>query len=164
MRLDRVPAGTSIFIDSTIFIYCFTARSMQCREFLERCERGELRGYSTVVVLAETAHRLMIVEAVAGGLVSSGNAVRKLREKPSLVKKLQRYRELVERIPLMGIEVASLEIQTLLASWDLQKRHGLLVNDSLIAAAAPAQGLKAIASADRDFQRLGLAFYSPSDL
>lgn len=164
MRLDRVPASASIFIDATIFIYCFTARSMQCREVLERCERGELRGYSSIVVLAETAHRLMMIEAVANDLVSTGNVVQKLREKPALVKKLHRYRELVERIPLMGIEVAPLEIQTLLHSWDLQKRHGLLVNDSLIAASALALGLKAIATADRDFQRLGLAFYSPSDL
>ncbi len=137
---------------------------MQCREILERCERGEVRGYTSVVVLTETAHRLMIIEAVTTGLLTAGNVVRKLRQKPALVKKLHLYREPVQRIPLMGIEVAPLEIQTFLHCWDLQKSYGFLVKDSVIAASALALGVPAIASADPDFERLGLDLYSPSDL
>lgn len=164
MKLAGVPSGTSVFVDSTIFIYHFIDGSSQCSAFLERCERGELRGYTSVTVLTKTAHRLMMIEAVTTGLVTPGNAVRKLGQKPALVKKLHLYREQVERIPLMGIEVAPLPIQTFLQSWDLQKRHGFLVNDSLIAAGALALGVAAIASADPDFERLALDLYSPTDV
>ena len=164
LTLDRVPAGVPIFVDSSIFIYHFTQSSPQCRRFLERCERGDILGVTSVVVLAETAHRLMMIEAVATHLVSAGKVARKLREQPLLVKKLRLYRDQVERIPLMGIEVAPLEMRTFMNALDFQRSRGLLVNDSLVAAAATNMGAAGIASADRDFARLDIEFYSPDDL
>ena len=164
MKLTDVPGGTSVLIDSTIFIYHFVGASSQCSEFLERCERGELRGYTSVVVLTETAHRLMTIEAVAAGVAAAGNVVRKLRQKPALVKRLHLYRAQIESVPLMGIQVAPLDLGTFIEAGDLQKEHGLLVNDSLIAAAAFALRVPAIASADPDFKRLELEFYCPTDL
>ena len=100
MTLDRVPASSRVFIDSTIFIYHATGVSAQCRAFLERCEAGDLRGITSVVVLAEVAHRLMMIEAVESKLVSAGNVVKKLRARPDLIRRLRIYREQVERIQL----------------------------------------------------------------
>lgn len=164
MILDRVPAGSSIFIDSSIFIYHFTAVSVQCRDFLERCELGEIRGMTSVVVLAEVAHRLMMIEAVAAGSVTAGNVAKKLRERPAVVRKLRIYSEQVERIPLMGIEVMPVSLKTFSQIFALQRGPGLLVNDSLVAAAAGEAGAGGIASADRDFERLRVRLYWPSDL
>lgn len=161
MRIDDVPAGIDGFIDSTIFIYHFTGVSEDCRTFLERCERGEIHGITSVIVLAEVAHRLMTIEAVARGLVSAGGVVRKLREKPALVRKLSAYQEQVARIPLMGIEIVPFDLRLLLASAALRTALGLLVNDSLVVAAAIDAEVKAIASADRDLRRVkDLAFYA----
>lgn len=164
MKLTGVRDGTSILIDSTIFVYHFAGASSQCSDFLERCERGEVHGYTSVVVLAETAHRLMTMETVTAGLAVPGNIVRRLRQKPALVKRLHLYRQHVQSIPLMGIEVAPLDLRALIEAGELQKQFGLLVNDSLIAATALARRLPAIASADSDFERLELDVYSPTDL
>jgi len=163
--LEHVPAGSQVFIDSTIFIYHFTGVSSDCRAFLERCEREDVKASTSVIVLAEVAHRLMMVEAVTSGLVTPGNVAKKLREKPELAKKLGTYQRQVASIPEMGIDVMVLDVDVVRRSGDLRTRHGLMVNDSLLCASALASGVTALASADRDFERVGeLQVFRPGDL
>lgn len=165
MTLDAVVSGTRIFLDSTIFVYHATGASPECRTLLERCESGDLSGVTSVVVLAEVAHRLMTVEAVAAGLVSGKDVVKKLRAKPEVVRGLRIYQDHVERIPLMGVDVLPIDLSVLLRSADIRRQHGLLVNDSLVVAVAQAAGIKTLASADADFERVkNLRLYRPSDL
>lgn len=163
--LDRLPDGAVVFIDAPIFIYHFTGASESCRELLERCERGALQGVTSAVTLAEVTHRLMLVEAVAEGLVTPGNVVRKLRERPEIVRRLGAYQDRVEEIPLMGIRVTEIDLRSLLLAAGVRRRHGLLTNDSLALATAEDLGVRAIASADRDFAEIpGLDLYRPADL
>ena len=165
MTLDRVPPASRIFVDSTVFIYHATGASPQCRAFLERCEAGAIAGVTSVIVLAEVAHRLMAVEAVAKGLVSGKDVVKKLRARPDVARRLHVYQEQVERIPLMGVNVIAFDLGALLHSADVRRRYGLLVNDSLVVAAAQAAGVEHLASADADFDRVKeLRVYRPSDL
>jgi predicted nucleic acid-binding protein len=165
LTLDRVPPASHIFLDSTIFIYHATATSRQCRVLLERCEAGDVAGVTSVVVVAEVAHRLMIIEAVSTGVVSGKDVTKKLRARPDLVRQLHIYQEHIERIPLMGVQVLPLEFETLLRSGDIRRRYGLLVNDSLVVAAASGAGITHLASADADFRRVKeLKLYRPGDL
>ncbi len=165
MTLDQVLPGSRVFIDSTIFIYHFTGASADCRRFLERCERGDLKGITSTVVLAEVAHRLMMIEAVARGLLPAGNVARKLRTRPDVVTGLETYREQVERIPLMGVAILPLDVKSLLHSHDVRKKYKLLVNDSLVAATATLAGLSSLATADSDFRRVAeLETHEPADL
>jgi len=163
--LDAVVSGTKIFVDAPIFIYHFSGSSPQCRAFLERCELGEINASTSAVTLAEVAHRLMTIEAVATGKVSPGNVVKKLRSRPEVVRELHVYQEQIEKIPLMGIEVEPLDLATLLASAELRNRHGFLTNDSLAAATIEAKSIGAIATADRNFERLGgVDVFRPTDI
>lgn len=165
MKLDAVPSGTRLFIDSSIFIYHFTGASRDCRVLLERCEGGDVKGLTSVIVVAEVAHRLMMMEALARGLVRGTNLARKLRERPEVVRKLRVYQEQVERIPLMGIDVVPVDLKTLVRSAQLRNRYGLLMNDSLVATAAREEQVAALASADQDFGRIeNLQLFQPADL
>jgi predicted nucleic acid-binding protein len=165
LTLDGIPSASRVFLDSSIFIYHATGASPQCRVLLERCESGEVAGVTSTVVLAEVAHRLMTIEAVASGLVSGKDVVKKLRARPDLVSRLTVYQEQVERIPLMGIDVIPLDLATILRSADVRSRYGLLVNDSLVIAAARGAELETLASADADFGRVeDLRLYRPGDL
>jgi predicted nucleic acid-binding protein len=165
LKLDAIPSGTRILIDSSIFIYHFTGASRDCRLLLERCEGGDVKGMTSVIVVAEVAHRLMMIEALARGLVTGTNIARKLREKPEVVRKLRVYQEQVERIPLMGIDVVPVGLKTLVRSAQLRNRYGLLTNDSLVATAAQEEQVAALASADRDFGRIeNLQLFQPADL
>jgi predicted nucleic acid-binding protein len=65
----------------------------------------------------------------------------------------------------MGIEVVPLDLGTFLRSGECRKAHGLLTNDSLVAASALEHGVSTIASADEDFDRVGgLKRHGPGDL
>jgi predicted nucleic acid-binding protein len=163
--LDKIATGSRIFLDSTIFIYHFTGSSEDCRHLLQRCERGEITGLSSVVVLAEIAHRLMLIEAVTRKFLKGKNLVQKLRDHPEVIKKLDLYQEQVERILLMGIEILPLDLKTMLVSSELRTQYGLLMNDSLIAASALEAKCEGIASADPDFARVkSLRHFAPPDL
>jgi predicted nucleic acid-binding protein len=163
--LAEISAGARVFLDSTIFLYHFTGVSPQCRSLLERCAARELRALTSTLVLAEVTHRLMTVEATERGLVTPGHVVKKLRERPDLIRQLSEYQVQVEKIPWMGIEVVALERRTLATAGPLRSRYGLLTNDSLLAATALERGAIAFASADRDFERVeDLQLYSPTDL
>ena len=163
--LEQIADGSRVFVDSTIFVYHFTGVSKQCRRFLMRCEAGSVKAVTSVVVLAEVAHRLMMVEARKRELVTSSNIVRKLRRRPELVKQLVDYLRQVEKVPLMGIDVIPLQIKVLFNSAKLRSRYGLLTNDSLIASSALEAKIHSLASADQDFARVEkLRLYSPEDI
>jgi predicted nucleic acid-binding protein len=163
--LSEIPAGTSVFLDSTIFLYHFTGASASCRSLLARCEAGGLHALTSASALAEVTHRLMTIEAVTRGLVVPGNIVKKLRDRPEIVRQLSLYQEQVEKIPWMGVEVVPLDRRLLAIASPLRTRYGLLTNDSILLATALDQGIAAFASADRDFERVDtVQLYYPPDL
>lgn len=164
-NLDDIGAGSRVLVDAAIFIYHFTGASSECRRLLERCEQGELEGLASVLTLGEVAHRLMTIEAVVDGHISPGNAVKKLRAKPEIIRHLRRFQEQVEKIPHMGIAIVPMDLPTFLRAGELRRQAGLLTNDSLVAAVAIQQGVEVLASSDRDFERLSeVSLYRPSDL
>jgi predicted nucleic acid-binding protein len=163
--LEQVRAGTRIFIDAPIFIYHFTGTSAECRAFLRRCEVGEMQGVTSVVVLAEVTHRLMMVEAVMKKLVSPGNVAQKLRKRPDVVRELSSYQEQVAKISSMEVEIVPLDLPVFAAAGALRRGHGLLTNDSLLLSTARGLEISALASADRDFGRIdGVTLFCPGDL
>ncbi len=161
--LAEIPAGTSVFLDATIFLYHFAGASRSCRSLLSRCEAGLLQAVTSTVAVAEVTHRLMTIEAVARGLVAPGNVVKKLRGRPEIVRQLSLYQEQAEKIPRMGVEVVPLDRRLLAIAAPLRTRYGLLTNDSILLATALDRGITAFASADRDFERVDTVqlFYPP---
>src|SRR5713101_8371154 len=91
MKIKEIKTGETVFIDANIFIYHFTGVSEESTLFLRRCEEGELTGVTGMNTLIEVLHRLMMIEAVAKGFVKPGNVVRKLKNKPDIVKKLTEH-------------------------------------------------------------------------
>jgi predicted nucleic acid-binding protein len=162
---DAIPSGTRVFIDAPVFIYHFTGVSTECRAVLERAQTADIDALTSSIVVAEVAHRLMAIEAVAEGLVTPGNVVKKLRERPDLVRRLRKYHEQVESIPLMSVTVVPVDSGTLLRSAGVRSRFGLLVNDSLVVTSALDHHATSLVSTDRDFQTVdGLALYAPGDI
>ena len=143
-----------MFLDSSVFILHASEGAADCRRLLERCEAGELSGVTSALVLAEVTHRLMMMEAVADHLVTSGKAVAKSKARPELVRRLRKYDEFVAAIPLMGVDVVPLDLAVLLRAADVRRRTGLLTNDSIVVAAAETSGAAILATADSDFHSL----------
>ncbi len=66
MFLSDLEDGSFIFVDANIFIYHFCKKSKfnpASSSFLERAERGKIRGVTSTLIVQEATHRMMIVEA-----------------------------------------------------------------------------------------------------
>jgi predicted nucleic acid-binding protein len=162
---EGVPAGGRVFLDAGVFIYHFCRESVQCRQLLERCEKGDILGVTSVVVVLEATHRLMMAEAVRAGHAVRTGVARKLREQPEVVRNLHEYRRQVESIPRWGIQVLPIDLGRCLRAADVRAEHGLFTNDSIIVATMRDVGVTAIATADRNFERVdGLRVFRPTDL
>lgn len=165
MRLDDLPPATPVFIDANIFIYHFTGASAECTRFLRRCEAGELIGSTSVSVLLEVLHRLMMVEAVKSGAVRPPNVLDKLRRRPEVIRSLSEYYVQTASIPDMGICVRGLSEDVLGASQRVRREHGLLVGDSLLIAAMRTEGVRTLASRDADLRRISeIEVAAPTDV
>ena len=165
MKLDRISSGSAVFIDANIFIYHFTGASNECKSFLDRCEQGDLIGITSVNVLLEVLHRLIMVGAYKKDLVRPPDIVTKLKKHPERIKQLSEYFINTQAIPQMGITVRTVLWETVLKSQSVRSRYGLMVNDSLVVASMEEESIKMLATNDAGFSNVeGLLIYSASDI
>ena len=165
MTFSEIPSGSRLYIDANIFVYYFGRMSNECAALIGRCEREEIEAYTGTHVLLEVAHRLMMTEAVDKGLVTPGNVPRKLRRRPELASQLNEHSEAIRFILNMGIQILQVDTDILEISANLRAQTGFLVNDSISLAVMQRQDVHAIATNDRDFQRVNwLEVHLPSDL
>ena len=68
-RIENLPAGVRLFLDANIFVYAFLGHSNQCRELLGRCATEQVLGITTLDVVSEVTHRMMLAEALGSGLI-----------------------------------------------------------------------------------------------
>ncbi len=165
MDINLMPAQVSGLIDANIFIYHLGGLSSDCTDFLRRAARGEFEANITTIVIAEVLHRRMLGEAVAKGLVSPGQVLKKLKGNSNLITQLSDYItdiQTILKLPLTIIEATASDIQ---ASHSLRQSHGLFVNDSINLACAQRLGIEHIATRDGDFTAVqGLKVWMPADI
>jgi predicted nucleic acid-binding protein len=160
-----LPAGETIFLDASVFIHHFEPNARfgpAATEFLERIENQEISGITATHIISEVAHRLMTIEAMqAFGWKSAGIAPR-LRNHPTQVQMLKRFRQAIQEIPLFGIRILTIDPTWLDAAAGISQQTGLLHNDALVIAVMRVHGLTNLASADPDFDRVpGITRYGP---
>ena len=165
MKLEDMEPSSDVFIDANIFIYHFTGVSEECSGFLSRCERGELNGFTSINVLLEVLHRLMMVEAVKKRLIKPPRVLRKLKERPEKVCQLNDYFTSTLAILDMGIKVYPIASELLRSSHVIRAQYGLLVNDSLVAALMQEEGIQKLATNDDGFSIVEwIELFKPVDL
>ena len=162
--LPNLPAGTDVLLDANIFIYAFSKKSRECIRLLERCAQEEVFGITTVEIINEVTHRMMLAEALAKSVISKEQADL-LRGKTEAIKRLVDYWTHTSRIFSLNILILGLEDSRLRRAGGLRVIHGLLTNDSMILAAIDEFGIGCLASRDGDFDHIpGITVYKPTDL
>jgi predicted nucleic acid-binding protein len=152
-----LPAGATVFLDASVFIHHFEPNALYgpaATEFLERIENQEINGITATHIVSEVAHRLMTIEAMqAFGWTSAGIALR-LRNHPTQVQTLKRFRQAIQEIPLFGIRILTIDPTWLDTAAGISQQTGLLHNDALVIVIMRVHGLTHLASADPDFDRV----------
>jgi len=163
-RIENLPAGTRLFLDANIFVYAFLGHSNECQELLGRRATEQVLGITTLDVVNEVTHRMMLAEALGKGVIKR-DRVRDLRGKWREVAKLTEYWTQTSAIFGLNILVLITDEARLHVAQTIRVRHGLLTNDSLIVAAMEEFGIDSLATRDNDFDHVSeLIVYKPSDI
>ena len=105
----------------------------------------------------------MIFEAAqAFGWPMAGITAR-LQKHPAEIGKLSRFRQAIDEVPRLGIEVLPVDRHLPPLAATLSQLHGLLTNDAFTAAVMQDQAIVHLASNDGDFDRVpGITRYAPA--
>ncbi len=166
MIFAQIPANKAVFIDANIFIYFFTPDPVfgpECKMLMDRLSMyQDFFAFTSTHVLSEVSHQMMILEASQlFGWPLTGITGR-LQKHQSEIQKLSRFRQAIDEIPRLGIEVLPIERHILPLAASLAQLNGLLTNDAITAAVMQDQSITHIASHDTDFDRVpGLMRYAP---
>lgn len=165
MTFANIPAGTAIFLDANTLIYHFTNEPQfgsSCTQLIKQIEQGHIHGFTSAHVLADVAHRLMTLEAIALMAWSPAGIAARLRKHHVEIPRLGVYRQAIGRIPLLGIQVLPVTQALVESATLLSRQYELLTGDALLVAVMRQHGLTDLASADIDFDRVpGLTRYAP---
>ncbi|MEW6003581.1 MAG: PIN domain-containing protein [Nitrospirota bacterium] len=168
MFLSDLEKGTSIFIDANIFIYHFSKESrfnQASSSFLENIEAGFMSGFTSISIVQEVTHRMMIIEAV--GLlprIKPKDIVKYLKRNSDTVKKLVIHQGVPSKIASFNLEIISPGIEAIVRSQQMKKRYGFLSNDALSLQIMEDLNIKNLASNDTDFERVDfITLYRPSE-
>jgi predicted nucleic acid-binding protein len=163
-QIENLPTGSRLFLDANIFVYAFLSHSNQCRELLARCATEQVLGITTLDVVNEVTHRMMLAEALGSGVIKR-DRVRDLRGKWREVAKLTEYWTQTSAIFGLNILVLPTDEARLRRAQTIRTRHGLLTNDSLIVAVMEEFEIQSLATRDDDFDHVSqLTVYKPTDI
>lgn len=166
MTFRHIPANASVFIDANIFIYYFTPDPLlgpECRVLMERISKfRDFFAFTSAHVLSEVAHQLMVLEAAQSFGWPLAGITQRLQKHPAEIRKLTRFRQAIDEVPRLGVEVLPIERHLLPLAASLSQLHGLLTNDAITAATIQDRAIVHLASHDADFDRVpGLTRYAP---
>jgi len=166
MILSDLEDGSSVFVDANIFIYHFSKGSKLnpvSSKFLERIEEGRIKGFTSVAIIQEITHRMMIVEAASIlPEIKVKDIVRYLKDHPDIVKKLATHENIPATIALFNLDVLSPNLETLERSQQMKRRYGFLSNDALTLQIMGDLQINNLASNDSDFERVDfIKLYKP---
>jgi predicted nucleic acid-binding protein len=166
MTLAQIPGNAAVFIDTNIFLYHFGPDpkfGAECQLMFDGITKYQrFTAYTSTLVLSEVAHQLMIMVAVTQLGLPLAGVTKRLQNHPSEVQKLRRFRQAIDDIPRLGVEVLPIDrhISPLAAS--LSQLHGLLTHDAITLACMQDELIVHIASNDADFDRApGITRYAP---
>ncbi len=136
---------SSVFIDSNVVIRYFAGDTV-AKSLLEPIIYGDVQGYINNIVFSET---LFVVIKLL-----TGRKAYELKKNPEIVKNIfNKTRDHIQFLQQYFDELEINEEIKQLAS-EIIRNHGLLPNDSLIAATCKHYGISTIATFDEDFRRV----------
>ena len=165
MTFVSIPQGSRLFLDANTLVYYFTADlhyGVACLQLIDRIARREIQGFTSAHVVSDVAHRIMTLEAMHAFSLPAKGIAAHLRQSPTVVQKLTRFRQAVDLVAPMGIQIVPLDHALVSAAAAHSQQCGLLTGDALIIAVMEHYRLTELASNDGDFDRVpGITRYAP---
>src|SRR3989338_5463179 len=130
-RLYELPAGETLFVDANIFLEHLLNSEPTCAAFFQRIQRREIHAVTSVGVLSEARHRLLLTEAIRRGDVRKpGRALAVLQKRPELLRHLAACDAGLNLLLETPLRIVSTTLAQFRLAQRLRLRHHLLTNDA----------------------------------
>ncbi len=165
MTFASIPVGSAIFLDANILVYHLTAHPVlgsACTNLVKQIEHKVITGFTSTHIMTEVAHRVMLIEASRKLGWPLAGTLKRLKNRPQEISKLNEFRQAVQDIPKAGIQVLTIAPDLIDAAAAVSQQGQLLSNDALIVAVMQHHGFTQLASHDKAFDRVaGITRYDP---
>ena len=155
---DALRPGVTIFIDANIFLYKILEHwkfAQPCTELLKDVNYGKYSGVTSVFVLNEVFHRVMIAELFEKYNIEAKYSTRYLKENPEVIKELCSSRKAIENISqIQNLMIVGVKKDVFDLALEFSQKYGLLSTDAIHAATMKMEELSVMATNDRDFERI----------
>lgn len=136
--------------------------SEPCTTFLERAAAGDIEIYTSLHVLAEAIHKVMIAEAEQTFGRSRAGLVNWLRHDQGRIAELDAFRQAAADLAATGLRLLPADLTDLIEASRLSARLGLLTNDAMVLALMGRHSLTNLVTNDDDFDgHPGLSIWKP---
>jgi len=163
VSLELIHDGSTVFVDSNIFVYgadTTSRRYQACKNLLERVARGGLSGVTSTSVLTEVFHVTSMMEVSKRFKRADPEGFAK--KNPDILKQLKSPLAVFNSIlSIPNLEIVGESTQIVSEAARMALETGLLITDAKIAATCKAAGVQSIATNDRDFERVSLKVWGP---
>ena len=164
MPLD-LPDGEACFVDSNIFYYALVPTpivSVHCLALLDRAIAGRIFIRTSVAVLSDTIHKVMISEVAKIARRDRAGMIGFLNKHPEIIAQLVEYPQAMDRLSVVPMILLDVDVPLLRSATQIAVKEQLLTNDSMIIATMQRHGLKHLVTNDDDFDRLsGITIWKP---
>jgi predicted nucleic acid-binding protein len=156
MPLD-LPDGDRCFVDTNIFYYHFVNTpplSDLCSAFLERAANGTIEVYTSLHILADAVHKIMLAEAAMKFGQNRAGLVNWLQRNQHRISELSDFRQAASNLARMALVLLPADAALIVEAATLSSHFGLLTNDALIVALMQRHGLANRVTNDDDFDSI----------
>jgi predicted nucleic acid-binding protein len=164
MPLD-LPENSACFVDANILYYHFVSTPLlsdPCTTFLEWAATGNVKVCTSLHILSETVHKVMLAEVEGRFGRNRAGLVNWLQHNRHRISELSRFQQAAADLARMGLCVLPTETTDLVEASILSAQLGLLTNDALIVALMRRHALSNLVTNDDDFDDIpGLSVWKP---
>jgi predicted nucleic acid-binding protein len=161
-RLRDFTLREPIFADTNIFIYQQAGHpdfGPDCRDFLDKVERGGVQTVTSAVVINEASYIIQIQRAASlMGTTNRGQIQARMAADPVLATEcwlaVEQYLTLIEALQRGGLTVIDVELSHYGDARIVGRQSQLFVSDATHAVICQQLGIEHIATNDADFDRV----------
>ena len=164
--LDKFPVKGQIFVDANIFLHHAFDLNESSVRFLQRIERGEVKAYTSLLVLEEVFFKLLVQQS--SNLLSKvtlekvKTLLKDKKARKKIFSPLFRYLKYLDILKTGGLKVIGLVEEDVERAIYIAGQWGLLTADALHLAVMERKEIINLASADSDFEVIkGITLWKP---
>jgi len=165
-KLNSLKENAFVFIDTNIFLYLIEGISKESRDFIKLVRSGYYRGITSIAVLHELAHKLMVDELYKnfGSDITKSKSKKLMKDKRS-IKGLTKYQDFIHDVMNLGIPTLSSSNLDFEQALKFQSEYGMLTTDAINLALMKEFEIEHMATNDKDFEKISwLNVYCPGDI